>query len=233
MSDRQRALKILREAREILAQRLSELVLEQAEAILADARGDSYLSEIESLYDQVGMKLAHVGQMLAHLPGETAERPAAGGKRPRTSGPHPVATRQARPQPLTEEAILALTGPRQASAPALPPPGGAHSARARATQLSLQTFAAQIQAGDVPAAGRTIGALLELDESRAIACAARFAQQVQSEAGFFRRMMQLRGQVQAGDNQRVLALLVDCFGLSQREAATVVQTLRRRLRLEK
>ena len=133
---------------------------------------------------------------------------------------------------MLEETLPALGGPVYVVAPALPPPGGAPSALAKATQLSLQAFAAQIQAGDVLAAGRTLGALLELDEPRAIACAATFAARVRSEAGFFRRMMQLRGQVQAGENQRVLALLFDCFGLSQAEAAAVVQTLRRRLRLE-
>jgi hypothetical protein len=72
MPDRQRALKVLHEAREILAQRLTDLVVDQADEILADARGDSYMNEIDSLYEQVGMKLAHVGQMLSHLPSEPA-----------------------------------------------------------------------------------------------------------------------------------------------------------------
>ena len=39
------------EAREILAQRLTELVLGQSEEILADARGDSYMNEIEYSLD--------------------------------------------------------------------------------------------------------------------------------------------------------------------------------------
>ena len=82
------------------------------------------------------------------------------------------------------------------------------------------------------AAGRTLGALFELDEPRAVACAAIFAQRVRSEAGFFRRVMQLRKQVQAGDDQRVRALLGDCFGFSRQEAQEVLLVLRRRLRLE-
>ena len=72
----------------------------------------------------------------------------------------------------------------------------------------------------------------ELDETRAIECATTFAQRVRSEAGFFRRVMQLRGQVQAGDEQRVRALLGDCFGFSRTEAQEVMLVLRRRLRLE-
>src|SRR5688500_6726237 len=70
MNERARALELLREARAILAQRLTEQVLAQAEDILADARGDSYMNEIESLYEQIGHKLAHLGQMLSHLPVE-------------------------------------------------------------------------------------------------------------------------------------------------------------------
>ncbi len=234
MPDRQRALDVLREAREILAQRLTELVLEQSGDILGDARGESYMNEIDSLYEQVGMKLAHIGQMISHVPAdivETTTTTAAAQYGPEQTFTVATDSGTGGDEQL-QDTLPVLSGPIYMAAPALPPPGGAQSARAKATQLSLQAFAAQIQAGDLLAAGRTLGALFELDESRAIACAATFAQRVRSEAVFFRRMMQLRGQVQAGDHQQVLVLLFDCFGLSEREAADVVQTLRRRLRLE-
>jgi hypothetical protein len=234
MPARKRALDVLRKSRDILAQRLTELVLEQAEEILDDARGDSYMNEIESLYEQVGMKLAHLGQMISHLPDESLETTTTTATaHHRAEDTFTVATHGAHTSDVElAEALPALEGPIYVAAPALPPPGGAPSARAKATQLSLQAFAAQIQAGDVPAAGKTLGALLELDEARALACAATFDQRVRGEAGFYRRVMQLRKQIQAGDNQRVVVLLADCFGLSQPEAAAVVLTLRRRLRLE-
>jgi hypothetical protein len=44
--------------------------------------------------------------------------------------------------------------------------------------------------------------------------------------------MQLRKQVQAGDEQRVRALLCDCFGFTRMEAQEVLVVLRRRLRME-
>jgi hypothetical protein len=234
MTDRTRALEVLREAREILAQRLTELVLDQGEEILADARGESYMNEIESLYEQVGMKLAHLGQMLSHLPAELVEPAATTASAQHGSEQTFTMATEAAPSAdaVSEDTLPALAGPLYVAAPALPPPGGASSTRARATQLSLQAFAAQIQTGDLLAAGRTLGALFELDQPRAIACAAAFAQRVRSEAGFFRRVMQLRGQVQAGDDQRVRALLGDCFGFSRVEAQEALSVLRRRLRLE-
>jgi len=234
MTDRQRAQDILRQAREILASRLSELVLDQSEEILADARGESYMNEIESLYEQVGMKLAHISQILSHLPAEPIEpvtTTAAAPHSPEHTFSMATDTGQ-RADASVEDALPAIGGPVYVVAPALPPPGGAPSSRARATQLSLQAFGAQIQTGDLLAAGRTLGALFELDEPRAVACAAIFAQRVRSEAGFFRRVMQLRKQVQAGDDQRVRALLGDCFGFSRQEAQEVLVVLRRRLRLE-
>jgi hypothetical protein len=237
MTARKRALDILRQSREVLAERLTELVLEQADDILADARGESYMNEIESLYEQVGMKLAHLGQMISHLPDEALEtQTTTASAQHRAEDTFTVATHGAHPPAAElgelEGALPALEGPIYVAAPALPPPGGAPSARAKATQLSLQAFAAQIQGGDVVAAGKTLGALFELDDARALACAAMFDQRVRGEAGFFRRVMQLRKQIQSGDNQRVVVLLADCFGLSQPEAAAVVQSLRRRLRLE-
>jgi hypothetical protein len=233
MSHRKRSLDVLREAREILAQRLTELVLDQSEEILADARGDSYMNEIESLYEQVGMKLAHLGQMISNLPAEPEEAAPPPQFDESRGESFSVATDVSpSADAVSEDTLPALMGPTYIAAPALPSPGSGTTTRSRATQLSLQAFAAQIQAGDLLAAGRTLGALFELEQPRAVACAAMFAQRVRSEASFFRRVMQLRSQVQAGDDQRVRALLGDCFGLTRIEAQEVLAVLRRRLRLE-
>lgn len=70
MNEQPSARKVLLAARSELARRLSELVLAAEEEVLADARGESYMNEIETLYEQVGIKLAHVNQMLAGLPAD-------------------------------------------------------------------------------------------------------------------------------------------------------------------
>jgi len=38
--------------------------------LLDDARGDSYMNQIESLYDELGTSSRHVSQMLSNLPAE-------------------------------------------------------------------------------------------------------------------------------------------------------------------
>ncbi|MEX2175857.1 MAG: hypothetical protein WD872_15945 [Pirellulaceae bacterium] len=236
MHDRQRALRVLQESREVLAQRLTERVLDEADEILADARGDSYMNEIESLYEQLGMKLSHVGQMISHLPAEGAE-PATttaaaehASQETFTLATEGYSTADgAIADGASDDRLPAIAGPMYVAAFALPPPGGAGSTRAKATQLSLQAFAAQIQAGDLRSAGRTIGALFELEAPRAIACAAAFAQRARTEAGFFRRMLGLGSELQSGDSERASALLVECFGLSPADSTEVLQTLQRRL----
>jgi hypothetical protein len=234
MSERTRALEVLQQARETLSARLTELVLEQADDLLADARGESYMNEIDALYDQIGIKLAHISQMISNLPAGAVEPVTATAAAQHDEDDTFTVSTEAAPNAdaVVEDTLLALNGPVYVATPALPPPRGEHSPRARATQLSLQAFAAQIQACDLLAAGRTLGALFDLEEPRAIACAATFAQRVRTEASYFRKVMQLRGEVQAGRHDRAEALLYDCFNLTRPDALDVLQTLRRRLKRE-
>jgi len=232
MNDRTRAIDILKEARAILGERLTEKILEQGEDILADARGESYMSEIESLYEQVGLKLSHVSQMLSNLPGEQpAPYTETAAAQHAAANTFTVAT-EASPSAdaIVEETLPALTGPHFVATPALPAPKTSDPTRDRATTSALQAFAAQIQAGDLLAAGRTLAALFELEEPRAVACAATFASRVRLESAFFRKVMELRGELFSGNPQRALLLLFDCFGLSRGESAEVLRNLQRRRR---
>jgi DNA-directed RNA polymerase specialized sigma24 family protein len=232
-SARNRAIEVLREAREMLAARLTHLVLEQTEEILADARGESYMNEIESLYEAVGMKLAHISQMLANLPAEEApaQTQTVCGQH-RTEDAFTVAMGSApAAEAMVQETTLALPAAAPVAAPALPAPRTGDQAKMRATGVALQAFAAQIQAGDLLAAGRTLATLFDVEEPRAVACAATFAQRVRSEAAFFRKVMELRSALYSPDPQRALWLLLDCFGLTRGESAEIVRHLQRRRRV--
>jgi len=233
MNERARAAEILREARAILAARLTEKIVEQRDELLDDARGDSYMSEIESLYEQVGMKLSHVSQMLSNLPVEEPPQPQTftAGAQHSPTNTFTVATEPApNADAMTQDTMPALLGPVFVATPALPAPKTSEPLRNRATSSALQAFAAQIQAGDLLAAGRTLAVLFDVEEPRAVACAATFAQRVRSEAAFFRKVMELRSELHKSDTQRALLLLLDCFGLSRGESAEILRNLQRRKR---
>lgn len=65
---RKRAMSILVRAREILAERLAERVIDDADQLVDDAHGNSYMDEIGTLYESVGGKLNNVNSMIAGLP---------------------------------------------------------------------------------------------------------------------------------------------------------------------
>jgi hypothetical protein len=236
MNDRTRAADILRQARAILSERLTEQVLEQGEELLADARGDSYMNEIESLYEQLGHKLSHVSQMLSSLRVEETTPQPQSFTAAAQHDPGDTFTVQVGPPRTSEvfvqDTTIALSGPTPATIPALPAPrpkpldlGGQ-----RAVHSGLQAFAALIQAGDLLAAGRALATLFDLSESRAIACAATFAQRVRTEAAYFHKLMELRQELHNANPQRALLLLLACFGLSRGESAEVLRNLQRRRR---
>jgi hypothetical protein len=233
MNERARAIELLKQARTILAERLAELVLEQGEELLADARGDSYMNEIESLYEQIGHKLSHVNQMLSNLPADvsTAPQTHTAAAQHAAASTFTVATEPApNADGIVHDTTPVLLGPITISPPALPAPKAAPSITSRATTSALQAFAAQIQAGDLLAAGRTLAILFDVEEPRAVACAATFAQRVRKEAAFFRKVMELRSELYSADTQRALLLLLDCFGLSRGESAEILRTVQRRRR---
>jgi hypothetical protein len=240
MNDRARASDVLRKARTILAERLTERINEQSDELLDDARGDSYMNEIESLYDELGTKLSHVSQMLSNLPAEEPPgRPHAQQPQTQTAmaqhSPENTFTVATEPAPnfdgITQYTLPGIAGPTIVAMPALPAPKFVEPPKHRATHSALQAFAAQIQAGDLLAAGRTLAGLFDVEEPRAIACAATFAQRVRSEAAFFRKVMELRHELHSSNSQRALLLLLDCFGLSRGESAEIVRNLQRKRRL--
>ena len=234
MSDRVRAIEILREARKVLAERLTQMVLEQREELLDDARGESYMNEIESLYEQIGHKLSHVGQMLSNLPPEEpAQETHTAAAQHAPENTFSVATEPApNSDAIIQYTFPALAGPVYVSTPCLPAPkSAAEPMKHRATTSALQAFAAQIQAGDLLAAGRTLSILFDVEEPRAVACAATFAQRVRSEAAFFRKVMELRSELHSSNTQRALLLLLDCFGLTRGESAEILRNLQRRKRI--
>jgi hypothetical protein len=228
MNDRARALAILKEAREVLAKRLEESILDAGEEILADARGESYMNEIDGLYEQVGMRLSHISQMLANLPIEPPPPfSTSAHANHREEDIFSVATDAApHHDAIITDTLPAIAGPVFVTTPALPAPQyESHSQ----SDVSFQTFAAQIQANDLLSAGQTLAELFELDEPRAIDCTLVFAEHLQNEPGFLRKVTQLRHELHDGRRNAAILLLLECFGMTGPEAASVLSSVRGRL----
>lgn len=67
MQDLQQAQNILNQAHQLLAQRLCRFVLDDQDGLIQDARGDSYMDEIATIYDQVGTRMSKIGAMQGYL----------------------------------------------------------------------------------------------------------------------------------------------------------------------
>lgn len=228
MNDRARALAILREARDLVADRLAERILEAADAILDDARGESYMGEIDSLYEQVGMRMVHLSQMISHLPvdGDSSIDPAQPAPSAQASG---SLSKPAADEAFVVDAIPALLGPVYVSAPALPAPG-VHGEKGYAHDpaITFQTFVAQVFADELEVAGRSLAVLFGMGEGHGRRCAAHFAHRVRQDPQFLRRALQLRDELHADSEQGALAALHQCFGLVGLDALTVLKNLRQR-----
>lgn len=218
MNERARAIAVLKQAREMLAERLTERVLEGREDLLEDASGFSYMGEIEAIYEQIGSKLVHISQMISNLPA-TPDAPAS------------AAEESGSPGGLDDggsESII-VGGPVGLKPPALPGPATSEFA-APARSASFQTFAVEIQSGDIESAGQTLATLFGVETPRGIQCAAVFAERLENEPGFLTKAMQLRKELEKDGINAAIMLLYECFGLTGLECIGVLQTLRANLK---
>jgi len=226
MNDRGEALDVLRQARDLLAERLTERILETEEGLLDDARGDSYLGDIESIYEQFGTKLMHLNQLINNLPQETeaAPHPASGFTAGDYSGSQAV-------DPSAADEVItshpaAITGPLIIAPPALPAPRTEEEHGI--TTPSFAVFAAQIRGDDLRDAARTLSILMDISEARGMQCVRVFHRRWEDDETFILKAMQLRGEVISSSYNSALMLLAECFGLVGIEAIGVLQTLRSR-----
>ncbi len=220
MTDRAHAVAILRQAREILARRLTERIVELEEELLDDARGDTYLGEIETVYEQVALRLSHVNSMLNHLPAE--EDAAAMDIAP--SGAGNSSYPRARTAVIVSEAFQADTASLAGATLTAP-----HEVTALPTVVTFEMFARQILCDDLEWAGRSLAVLFGVDEDLGRRCAREFQIRLDQAPETMARLVQLRRELQDGGIHSPLRMLGECFGLEGLEAISVLQTLRARL----
>ncbi len=223
MDERTRAIQILQRTREILAHRLTERILAAEEEILAEAEGESFFSEIESIYDQLGLRLAHVNQMLAHLP-----------VRPPAKSPVEVAdvgslpAYQERPtEERREDSGAALDEGSISTFLALPAPRESQTADMLAS-TTLLMFAVYARRGDLETAALSLESLFGLSRDRALSSARVFHRHCDRDPAYVENAARLHNYLQADALSRAFGLMCESFGLSGGEALSALMWWRTR-----
>ncbi len=219
MTERTAAIAILQQARDLLIQRLTERVLEREQEILADAAGDSFLSEIETIYEQMGSRLAHLNTLLSNLP-------AADPRDTEMPSVDPIFVDTGMPYGPGFETETAV-----AAAPlALPAPEAVTDRlQLASTPVSLHLFAAQIEAGDLHGASRSLSELFGVAPTRGLSLTETLALRLALEPNLLMRLTDLRWELRSDSAERALVVLWDCFALHGAESLEVLQSLRARL----
>ena len=234
MNDRQQAIDLLRRARDILAERLTDHVLANKDQILEDAVGLAYSSEIDAMYENMGVRLAHLNQLLSNLPTEEEEvdDPVATHEElflPEDEATVPEETHHEEPRREHHRPQNKTPAPHIAHNLALPGPTEILQLAGPTPTVSFQRFATRIFVGDLEGAGEILAELFELDATRARKCAQVFYDGVRNNPEVIGKAAQLRRDLQAGNYNSSLSLLHDCFGLQGVESISVMQTLRARM----
>lgn len=251
MNDRARAISVLQQARDILAERLTERILESRDQILEDALGMSYSSEIDAVQEQIGMRLNNVHMLLNNLPPlEDAPAPAEEDEASSPNSPIAIGYEPETPpaavielpgntfyadstlhdamgHDLQEGTLVVATSqsllPQPASAP-LPAP-----AAPQAPAISLQAFAERVLANDVEGAGTVLAGLFDVSLPRGRDCAKRFQEQLAEKPQCLQKAMGLRSEISSGSVNGALLVLWECFGLQGLESLAALQALKSRL----
>ncbi|MBA2114354.1 hypothetical protein [Bremerella alba] len=221
MSNRNEALAVLKLARDALLARMTEAILDQAEEIVADAEGESFLSEIESLYDQMGNKLAHLNQMIANLPAElepqldaySYDREDEADEKPKARLPHiPIASQSATQlaPSIERDDLIGLPAPgvSQPKAPA------------------FARFVSHIEQGEIDQAGDVIAHIFGLSPFSGMKCAETFSVRYESDTAVVVKAMRIRQELTHNRFNDALMLMHECFGLQGIEAMIALQKMR-------
>ena len=211
MKDRKRAISILKQARDVLAERVTQRVLAAQAEIMDDAHGNTYLGEIEALYDELGSRLQNVNLLLANLSAgeEKSAAPASNDKSHNDESSN------------DKTAFSSVVADMTSQAPSEPSEAD--------PEVTFADFGRQIAQGDVAAAGQSLSLLFDVDEERGRRCAERFYEQLQKSPEIMTKAMQLRQELATGSFNGAMMLLWECFGLQGPESLSVAQTLKTRL----
>ncbi|MBI3839670.1 MAG: hypothetical protein HY288_17250 [Planctomycetia bacterium] len=219
MNQRTLAISILQRARDILGERLAQRIIDAQHEIEADAEDGSYLSEIETIYDQLGGRLAHLSAMLSNLPPSAGPAPADATASEiiyaDLASSYPTGLDLEAAAPAT---LLALP------APVYPDP----APHVNGLADNLQDIVLQVQAGDLLNAARAISELFDIRPSDARRYARAFSREMASSPEIVARAVELGWTLGEVNEHAAAALVGECFEIQAIEALPMVRALKLR-----
>lgn len=196
MNDRARAIEVLKRARSLLQEQLTERIVQARDEILGEALGITYPAEIDSIYEQLGVRLSHIQSMLANLP--PLEEPSV-------SAP----TADTKPSPSAPRALIA------------PQPAARLLAIAVTQPVAWRSLAVFVRTGNLHGAASSLAALFHLDARSAEECACFFCECHGDQPEMLRKVFQLHNQIEREDGDLVIRLAWECFGIRGLESIGV------------
>lgn len=220
MNQRNQAIETLKAARDALAEQLTERVLECREEILDDASGDSFMGEIEQIYEKFGNRLSHLNSLISSLPAVVPGLP----DKSTDAQPAALPAVDSKSGESNEASIDELVDDLENDEPK--PATGYAVAEEQSKPVTFETFVSYLRASDMQGAGETLGVLLGVGTARGILCANVFAEKFLEDPTTMLKAMNLRTELHANNINASLMLLSECFGLQGLESIGAMQTLK-------
>jgi len=218
MNDRSIAISILQKARDALSERLTQRVIDAQHEIESDADGSSYLSEIETIYEQLGGRLAHLNAMLSNLPPSTLATPAEAAASEIIYAD--LATAYPSGLDLETASSSTLLG--------LPAPLASEAAADPLLEL-LRGVVVKVAEGDLVTAGRLVSELFDIRPSQARRCAQAFARQLVVRPELGDEIIELGAALEVTNEYSAATLLGESFEIPALDALALVRSLKTRL----
>ena len=216
MEDHSEALSILQKARDALTARLTQRIIESEHEIVEDAEGSSYFSEIETIYEQLGARLAHLNAMLSNLP------PAPPQHCSETAASEVIYADLASSPSSTLD--VDATGPLTLLA--LPSPATYDDARVEPMVEVFAGIVMTVKSGDLTGGARLISELFDVKPSLARRGAQAFERQLNRFPDLARRFEQFGASIDATNEYAAATLIGECFEFQPIDALLLVRSLK-------
>ena len=108
-----------------------------------------------------------------------------------------------------------------------PPAGPGEFVNFPGEAVTFKEFAMAIQGGDMSLTGRMLSQLTGIPAEAGLSAATFFSQKLESEPGSFMKVMQIRSEIQTGNNNAAMMLIMECFNVDGMPAMQALESMKK------